>query len=102
MMVSQDAFAENRFKIGQVSNGSWHQGDVTSAINSMVQEGCIVSGEVSDSTLLSGSKVEAGAVVSNCLIGRGATIQSGAKLTNVVVGHGVTVPAGHIQTEGTI
>ena len=94
--------AENRFKTGQVSNGSWHQGDVTSAINSMVQEGCIVSGEVSDSTLLSGSKVEAGAVVSNCLIGRGSTIKSGAKLTNVVVGHGVTVPAGHIQTEGTI
>ena len=93
---------ENRFKTGQVSNGSWHQGDVTSAINSMVQEGCIVSGEVSDSTLLSGSKVEIGAVVSNCLVGRGAVIQSGAKLTNVVVGHGVTVPAGHIQTEGTI
>ena len=94
--------AENRFKIGQVSNGSWHQGDVTSAINSMVQEGCIVSGEVSESTLLQGSKVESGAKVSKCLIGRGAVIQSGAELTNVVVGHGVTVPAGHIQTEGTI
>lgn len=94
--------AENRFKTGHTSNGSWHQGEVTSAINSMVQEGCIVSGEVSDSTLLSGSNVEAGAVVSNCLIGRGSTIKSGAKLTNVVVGHGVTVPAGHIQTEGTI
>ena len=94
--------AENRFKIGQVSNGSWHQGDVTSAINSMVQEGCVVSGEVSESTLLQGSKVESGAKVSKCLIGRGAVIQSGAELTNVVVGHGVTVPAGHIQSEGTI
>mgnify|MGYP001452206075 FL=1 len=94
--------AENRFKIGQVSNGSWHQGDVTSAINSMVQEGCIVFGEVSESTLLQGSKVESGAKVSKCLIGRGAVIQSGAELTNVVVGHGVTVPAGHIQSEGTI
>ena len=94
--------AENRFKIGQVSNGSWHQGGVTSAINSMVQEGCVVSGEVSESTLLQGSKVESGAKVSKCLIGRGAVIQSGAELTNVVVGHGVTVPAGHIQTEGTI
>ncbi|MBJ62185.1 MAG: hypothetical protein CMB57_02935 [Euryarchaeota archaeon] len=94
--------AENRFKIGQVSNGSWHQGNVTSAINSMVQEGCIVFGEVSESTLLQGSKVESGAKVSKCLIGRGAVIQSGAELTNVVVGHGVTVPAGHIQSEGTI
>ena len=94
--------AENRFKIGQVANGSWHQGDVTSAINSMVQDGCIVSGEVSESTLLQGSKVESGAKVSKCLIGRGAVIQSGAELTDVVVGHGVTVPAGHIQSEGTI
>ena len=94
--------AENRFKIGQVANGSWHQGDVTSAINSMVQDGCIVSGEVSESTLLQGSKVESGAKVSKCLIGRGAVVQSGAELTDVVVGHGVTVPVGHIQTEGTI
>ena len=94
--------AENRFKTGQISNGSWHQGNVTSASNSMVQRGCIVSGQVSESTLLQGAKVETGAIVSKCLIGKGAVIQSGAELTNVVVGHGVTVPAGHIQTEGTI
>ena len=94
--------AENRFKTGKISNESWHQGDLTSATNSMVQEGCIVSGEVSHSTLLSGSKVEVGAIVSNCLIGKDAIVQSGAELKNVVVGHGVTVPAGHIQTEGTI
>lgn len=94
--------AENRFKTGHVINGSWHQGNPTKAINSMVQEKCVVFGEVFESTLLQGSTVETGAVVSNSLIGKGALIQSGAKLTNVVVGHGVTVPAGHIQTEGTI
>lgn len=93
---------ENRFKTGHVINGSWHQGNPTKAINSMVQEECVVLGEVFESTLLQGSTVETGAVVSNSLIGKGALIQSGAKLTNVVVGHGVTVPAGHIQTEGTI
>lgn len=94
--------AENRFKTGHVINGSWHQGNPTKAINSMVQEECVVLGEVFESTLLQGSTVETGAVVSNSLIGKGALIQSGAKLTNVVVGHGVTVPVGHIQTEGTI
>ena len=94
--------AENRFKTGHVINGSWHQDNPTKAINSMVQEECVVLGEVFESTLLQGSTVETGAVVSNSLIGKGALIQSGAKLTNVVVGHGVTVPAGHIQTEGTI
>ena len=94
--------AENRFKSGHVENGSWHQGSATSATNSMVQDGCVVLGTVSDSTLLSGARIESGAKVSNCLVGKGAIVQSGAELRNVVVGHGVRVPAGHIQTEGTI
>lgn len=94
--------AENRFKSGHVENGSWHQGSATSATNSMVQDGCVVLGTVSESTLLSGARIESGAKVSNCLVGKGAIVQSGAELRNVVVGHGVRVPAGHIQTEGTI
>ena len=68
----------------------------------MVQDGCVVLGTVSESTLLSGARIESGAKVSNCLVGKGAIVQSGAELRNVVVGHGVRVPAGHIQTEGTI
>ncbi len=92
---------ENRFKSGSVKGGTWHQGNETSAINSMVQNGCDVSGMVSESTLLKGAKVESGAQVSHCLIGEGAIIQSGAILNNVVVGHRMVVPAGHIQSEGT-
>ena len=93
---------EKRFKTGSVSGGTWHQGKHTIARNSMVQDGCIVSGEVSHSTILRGARIDSGAVVSNCLIGEGAIIGNGAKLTNVVVGHGSVVPAGHIQSEGTI
>ena len=92
---------QNRFKTGSVTNGSWHQGSLTSARNSMVQDGCQVEGQVTDSTLLSGAQIGPGAVVSNCLIGRDAVIGNDARLSNVVVGHGVDVPAGHIQSEGT-
>ena len=93
---------EKRFKTGSVSGDTWHQGEKTSAKSSMVQEGCFVAGEVTDSTLLKGARVESGAVVKNCLIGKGAVIESNARLTNVVVGHGTVVSGGHIQSEGTI
>lgn len=93
---------EKRFNTGSVSGDTWHQGEETSAKSSMVQEGCFVAGEVTDSTLLRGAIVNSGAVVKNCLIGEGAVIESNARLTNVVVGHGTVVSAGHIQSEGTI
>ena len=92
---------ENRFKTGSISQGSWHEGKTTTARNSMIQDNCIVDGEVTDSTLLRGARIEQGASVSNCLIGEGAIIGENAKLSGVVVGHRTNVPAGHIQSEGT-
>ena len=92
---------ERRFNKGEVSQGSWHEGRRTIARNSMVQNGCIVAGEVTDSTLLRGARIESGATVKNCLIGEGAIIGKDAQLSGVVVGHRSVVPPGHIQSEGT-
>ena len=92
---------EKRFNVGSISQGSWHEGKRTIARNSMVQTGCLVAGEVSDSTLLRGARIESGAVVKNCLIGEDAVIGMDAKLSGVVVGHRSVVPPGHIQSEGT-
>ena len=92
---------EKRFNVGSISQGSWHEGKRTIARNSMVQTGCVVAGEVSDSTLLRGARIESGAVVKNCLIGEDAVIGMDAKLSGVVVGHRSVVPPGHIQSEGT-
>ena len=92
---------EKRFKTGSKSNGSWHQNKLTSSVNSMVQEDCVVSGEVIDSTLLKGAHIQSGASVRNCLIGEGAKIGKNAILSNVIVGHRQVVPDGHIQSEGT-
>jgi len=93
---------EGRYKTGSVSGGTWHQGRRTIARNSMVQDGCVVAGEVSESTLLKGARIGSGAIISNCLIGKGVVVESDVQLTNVVVGHGSVVPSGHIQSEGTI
>ena len=92
---------ERRFNKGSISQGSWHEGSRTIARNSMVQNGCIVAGEVTDSTLLRGARIESGANVKNCLIGEGAIIGKDAQLSGVVVGHRSVVPPGHIQSEGT-
>lgn len=92
---------EKRFNVGSISQGSWHEGKRTIARNSMVQVGCVVAGEVSDSTLLRGARIESGAVVKNCLIGEDAVIGMDAKLSGVIVGHRSVVPPGHIQSEGT-
>ena len=92
---------EKRFNVGSISQGSWHEGKRTIARNSMVQAGCVVAGEVSDSTLLRGARIESGAIVKNCLIGEDAVIGMDAKLSGVIVGHRSVVPPGHIQSEGT-
>lgn len=92
---------EKRFKTGSSSNGSWHQDKITTSVNSMVQTDCLVMGEVSDSTLLKGARIEEGASVTNCLIGEGAIVGKDANLSNVIVGHRQVVPPGHIQSEGT-
>lgn len=92
---------EKRFNVGSISQGSWHEGKRTIARNSMVQAGCVVAGEVSDSTLLRGARIESGAVVKNCLIGEDAVIGMDAKLSGVIVGHRSVIPPGHIQSEGT-
>ena len=63
-------YRRKEVQTGSVSGGTWHQGEKTSAKSSMIQTGCIVAGEVTDSTLLSkGARVNSGAVVRNCLIG---------------------------------
>lgn len=92
---------EKRFNVGSISQGSWHEGKRTIARNSMVQTGCIVAGEVSDSTLLRGARIESGASVKNCLIGEDAVIGMDAQISGVVVGNRSVVPPGHIQSEGT-
>lgn len=53
--------------------------------NSLISNGCIISGTVRDSVLSRGTIVDEGAVVENCVILQSAHIESGAILKNIIV-----------------
>ena len=93
---------ERRFIKGTIQGNSWVESGSVKANNSMIKSGCEVYGKVSDSTLLTGSKVMNGAIVDGCLIGEGSVIGSNAIISDVIVDHGVVVPEGHIQSGGVI
>ena len=62
-------------------------------INSLVSDGCVIHGEVNNSVLSPGVRVEAGAIVRDSVIMNDALIHSGAVLERVVLDKGVTIGA---------
>ncbi|MDR0947167.1 MAG: glucose-1-phosphate adenylyltransferase subunit GlgD [Ruminococcus sp.] len=66
--------------------------------NSLIGDGCIVDGEVTDSILFRGAKVAAGAVVKNCIIMQDTIIEKGSTLQNVITDKNVKITAGHLLT----
>ena len=94
--------AENKFKTGSVSNGSWHELEISTSRNSMIQQNCTILGDVEESTILQNSIIGKGSIVKNCLIGEDVLIGDNCNLESVIVGHGVTVPPGYSQTSGII
>lgn len=53
--------------------------------NSLVANGCIVSGTVKNSILARGAKVEEGAIVEDCILLQDSVVKSGAVLKNIIV-----------------
>lgn len=66
----------------------------SSVKNSLVADGCIIDGEVEDSVLFRGVRVERGAVVRNCILFQGSYVAAGSRLDYVVTDKGVAVTAG--------
>ncbi|OLS02300.1 glucose-1-phosphate adenylyltransferase [Tissierella creatinophila DSM 6911] len=64
--------------------------------NSLINEGCVVRGEVNNSILFSETRIEEGAVVNNSVIMSNCTIKKGAKVNNAVILEGITVEEGEI------
>ena len=67
--------------------------------NSLINEGCIVRGEVNNSILFSGVVIEKGASINNSVILTNCTINSGAKINNAVILEGVTISSDEIIGE---
>ena len=60
-------------------------------VNSLVNEGCIIKGNVKNSVLFSGVSIEDGAEINNSVILSNCQIKSGAKLNNVILVEGITI-----------
>ena len=65
-------------------------------LNSMVADGCIIEGEVENSILFRGVRVEKGAKVQNCILMQGTVIQQGATLKYAITDKNVRVNPGRM------
>ncbi|MGB4352030.1 MAG: glucose-1-phosphate adenylyltransferase [Tissierellaceae bacterium] len=63
-------------------------------INSLVNEGCYIRGEIKNSILFSDITVEEGAKVNKSVIHPGVTIKAGAQVNNAVITEGVVIGPG--------
>ena len=59
--------------------------------DSLIVDGCVVSGRVDHSILSTSVKVEEGAEIKDSFIMSGATIRKGAKVTRAIVGEGAVI-----------
>lgn len=88
--------AERPVKTKDQSNPSTYYGPEARSINSLVADGCVIDGEVENSILFRGVRVEKGAKVSNCVLMQGTSIQAGATLKFVITDKNVKVNAGRM------
>ncbi|MBR3438648.1 MAG: glucose-1-phosphate adenylyltransferase [Clostridia bacterium] len=64
--------------------------------NSFITEGCVIEGEVRNSILFSGVKVERGAVIRDSVVMSNVTVSKGAVVQYSIIDSGCTIGAGSI------
>lgn len=87
--VKKEIFSKGRKIYTKVKDTPATKYDINSAVsNSLIANGCIISGEIKNSVL--GRRVEIGkdSVVENCIILQECKIGEGVKLTNVIIDKG--------------
>ena len=78
------------------SNPSTYYGPDSRSVHSLVADGCLIEGEVENSILFRGVRVEKGAKVQNCILMQGTVIQQGATLKYAITDKNVQVNAGRM------
>ncbi len=66
------------------------------SVNSLVADGCIIEGEVENSILFRGVKVEKGARIANSILMQGTVVKADAIMNYVIADKNVTVGAGRM------
>ncbi|HJB56979.1 MAG TPA: glucose-1-phosphate adenylyltransferase subunit GlgD [Candidatus Flavonifractor intestinipullorum] len=87
---------ERPIKTKDQSNPSTYYGPEAKSLNSLVADGCLIEGEVENSILFRGVRVEKGARVSNCVLMQGTVIQAEAVLKYVITDKNVRVNPGRM------
>uniref|UniRef100_A0A7V3RFB7 Glucose-1-phosphate adenylyltransferase subunit GlgD n=1 Tax=Mesoaciditoga lauensis TaxID=1495039 RepID=A0A7V3RFB7_9BACT len=59
--------------------------------NSIIADGCIIAGKVSNSVLFRNVKIRAGAIIDDSIVMEGSTVEEGARLTNCILDKNVTI-----------
>ncbi len=70
--------------------------------NSIIADGCIIEGTVKNSVLFRGVKVEAGAVVENCVLMHGTEIGKDVKVKNVIANTFVNIAEDTVNEKGAV
>ena len=95
--VRSDLFRTDRpIKTKDQSNPSTYYGTNGRGVNSLIADGCVIEGEVINSILFRGVRVEAGAKVENCVLMQGTTVQQGAVLKYTITDRNVRVNSGRM------
>lgn len=95
--VRGDLFIPARpVKTKDQSNPSTYYGTDGRSVSSLVADGCIIEGEVKNSILFRGVRVEKGARVENCILMQGTAIQAGAVLKYTITDKNVRVNPGRM------
>jgi glucose-1-phosphate adenylyltransferase len=88
--------AERPVQTKDQSNPSTYYGPGVRSVNSLIADGCIIEGDVENSILFRGVRVEKGAKISNCVLFQGTTVQSGAVLKYAITDKNVRVNPGRM------
>lgn len=95
--VRADLFAPGRaIKTKDRSDPSTYYGPGSKCVHSLVADGCIIEGEVSDSILFRGVRVEQGARVSGCILMQGTAICREALVKYAVADKNVLINPGRM------
>ena len=76
------------------SDPSTYYGAESRCVNSLVSDGCIIEGDVENSILFRGVRVEKGAKISGCILMQDTVIRTGALLKCAIADKNVTVTEG--------
>lgn len=90
--VQADLFSRtNPVKTKIQSVPSTYYGSNACSRGSFIADGCIIEGEVENSILFRGVRVEKGAKVSNCILMQSTTVREGANLSYVITDKNVLI-----------